>query len=83
MKCRPGCAACCIIISISSPLPGLPRGKSAGVNCINLNEDKLCRIHGTELYPEVCRKFTPSVEMCGNSKEDAFAYLKKLEEQTK
>ncbi|HNM56919.1 MAG TPA: YkgJ family cysteine cluster protein, partial [Thauera aminoaromatica] len=24
MDCRPGCAACCIAPSISSPIPGMP-----------------------------------------------------------
>jgi Fe-S-cluster containining protein len=27
MDCRVGCGACCIAPSISSPLPGMPRGK--------------------------------------------------------
>ncbi|HNF77692.1 MAG TPA: YkgJ family cysteine cluster protein, partial [Thauera aminoaromatica] len=26
MDCRPGCAACCIAPSISSPIPGMPHG---------------------------------------------------------
>ena len=36
MDCRPGCAACCIAPSISSPIPGMPHGKPAGVRCIQL-----------------------------------------------
>jgi uncharacterized protein len=82
MKCRPGCAACCIVISISSPIPGMPDGKPAGVRCVNLGDDNLCRIHGTELYPDVCREFTPAKEMCGESAKHAFEYLKKLEQET-
>lgn len=26
-ECRPGCGACCIAPSISSPIPGMPEGK--------------------------------------------------------
>ncbi|NBX68342.1 MAG: YkgJ family cysteine cluster protein, partial [Proteobacteria bacterium] len=37
MECRIGCGACCIAPSISSPLPGMPHGKPAGVRCVNLN----------------------------------------------
>ena len=38
MDCRPGCAACCIAPSISSPIPGMPHGKPAGVRCAQLDE---------------------------------------------
>ncbi|MDD8045446.1 MAG: YkgJ family cysteine cluster protein, partial [Verrucomicrobiota bacterium] len=31
MECRPGCGACCTVVSISSPIPGMPQGKPAGV----------------------------------------------------
>jgi Fe-S-cluster containining protein len=31
MNCRLGCGACCIAPSISSPIPGMPQGKPAGV----------------------------------------------------
>ena len=36
MQCRAGCGACCIAISISSPIPGMPLGKPAGVRCVQL-----------------------------------------------
>ena len=32
MECRIGCAACCVVISISSPLPGYPDGKPADMS---------------------------------------------------
>ena len=82
MECRRGCAACCIQISISSPLPGLPEGKPPGLRCINLDENLLCRVWGTDDYPEVCRAFTPTLEMCGENREHAMAYLKELERLT-
>jgi len=83
MKCRPGCAACCIYISISSPLPGMPHGKPAGIRCINLDCDNWCTMYATEQYPPVCRNFKSSYEMCGETKEHAETYLKRLEELTK
>ena len=33
-ECRPGCAACCIAPSISSPIPGMPDGNVAGAVCV-------------------------------------------------
>jgi len=83
MECRPGCAACCIYISISSRLPGMDNGKMAGISCINLNDNKLCTLHGTGQYPSVCNSFKPSHEMCGNTNEHAAEYLKNLEEMTR
>ena len=80
--CRIGCGACCIVISISSPIPGMPRGQPAGVWCVNLSEDKRCRIHGHDDYPAVCRSFRASPEMCGQSWEDASRYLERLERET-
>ena len=44
MKCRKLCGSCCIAPSINSPLPGMPNGKPAGVPCVNLDENFLCRI---------------------------------------
>ena len=38
-SCRSGCAACCIAPSISSPIPGMPHGKPAGVRCVQLTAD--------------------------------------------
>lgn len=83
MTCRPGCGACCIAISISSPIPGMPDGKPAGVRCVNLDPDTyLCHIWGTDAYPEVCRALRPSREMCGEDREHATAYLEELERAT-
>lgn len=83
MTCQPGCGACCIAISISSPIPGMPDGKPAGVACANLDpETHLCRIWGTDEYPDVCRGLRPSHEMCGEDREHAIAYLQELERAT-
>lgn len=82
MECRPGCGGCCIAISISSPLPGMPDGKPAGLRCVNLSDERLCRLHGTAEYPAVCAGLTPLTEMCGADSREAEEYLAELEELT-
>jgi hypothetical protein len=82
MDCRPGCAACCIAISISSPMPGLPDGKAAGVRCPHLDGDGLCLLWGRPERPPVCAALKPSVEMCGRNAAEALAYLAELERLT-
>lgn len=83
MDCRPGCAACCIAPSISSPLPGMPHGKKAGERCVNLTAEGLCRVWGTKDYPDVCRQFTPQRWVCGDTAAEALRLLAELEEKTR
>lgn len=80
--CRPGCGACCIAPSISSPIPGMPEGKPAGVRCIQLNELNQCMIFGKPGRPAVCESLQPSMEMCGETREYALHYLSRLDELT-
>lgn len=82
MECRPGCGACCIVVSISSPIPGMPDGKPAGVRCVQLTADNRCSIFGRPERPAICGQLQPSAEMCGARDEDAFAYLAELERMT-
>ncbi len=82
VECRPGCAACCIVISISSPLPGYPAGKPAGIPCPGLTPDGLCRLWGTGSYPGVCREFRAAEEYCGVDGADARRRLTALERAT-
>jgi uncharacterized protein len=82
MDCRPGCGACCIAPSISSPIPGMPDGKPAGVRCVQLTEENRCALFGKPERPEVCRRLQPCVEMCGHSRRDALTYLAWLERAT-
>ena len=82
MECRQGCAACCIAPSISSPIPGMPKGKKAGERCIQLNEFGLCKIFGSPLRPKVCISFKPNIECCGKTNEEAFLFLNQLEIET-
>lgn len=75
MECRPGCAACCIAPSISSPVPGMPHGKPAGIRCIQLDSANRCSIFSSELRPRVCGSLHPSREMCGSSTEEAMTTI--------
>jgi uncharacterized protein len=71
MDCRPGCGVCCITISISSPIPGMPDGNPAGVRCIHLTDEYLCDIFNHPSRPDVCAGFKPDILFCGTSKEEA------------
>ena len=82
MNCRAGCGACCIALSISSPIPGMPRGKPAGVRCLQLSSANRCLLFGRPERPAVCVGLMPSREMCGASFGEAMDYLTRLEEQT-
>jgi len=79
MDCRVGCGACCIAPSISSPIPGMPHGKPAGVRCVQLTDDNRCKLYGRPERPAVCVRLRPTEEMCGQNAEQAYAYLIRLE----
>ncbi len=82
MICRPNCAACCIAPSITSPLPGMPQGKPAGVRCAPLTVDNACAVFGKPERPAFCGGLQPSAEMCGASRAEALAILARLERLT-
>ncbi|MBN1599197.1 MAG: YkgJ family cysteine cluster protein [Bacteroidales bacterium] len=79
MKCREKCGACCIAPSISSPIPGMPDGKPAGVSCIHLTDDLKCTIYNSPDRPKVCDDFNFDPLVCGNSREEAMKLLADLE----
>ncbi|SJL82785.1 YkgJ family cysteine cluster protein [Vibrio palustris] len=79
MECRLGCGACCIAPSISSPIPGMPNGKPAGVRCIQLNQDNLCQLFGKPERPAVCSQFQADIEICGQTSTQAIAIITELE----
>ncbi len=83
MDCRVGCGACCIAPSISSPIPGMPNGKPAGVRCIQLTRDNRCKLFGKPERPAVCNDLQPSEAMCGRSEREAFVHLASLERATR
>jgi hypothetical protein len=80
--CRPDCGACCIAPSISSPIPGMPQGKPAGVRCVQLGDDLRCAIFGQPERPACCSGLQPQAEMCGTQRDEALAWLTQLEVQT-
>jgi uncharacterized protein len=83
IECRAGCGACCTAPSISSPIPGMPHGKPAGVRCIHLTAGLRCAIFAHPERPAVCASLQPSREMCGSAAREAFAYLARLERITR
>ncbi|MDR3237212.1 MAG: YkgJ family cysteine cluster protein [Spirochaetia bacterium] len=80
LKCKQ-CGACCIALSISSPIPGMPKGKSAGVRCVNLGANNLCLVYSER--PSVCAAHAPSKWLCGNSFSQAMKNTARLEALTK
>lgn len=83
MECRIGCGACCIAPSISSPIPGMPQGKPAGVRCIQLSPDNRCLLFGRPERPSVCQRLQPSLEMCRETAAEALQFLTTLELATR
>lgn len=82
MECRPGCGACCIAPSITSPIPGMPGGKPAGERCVQLDDALRCRIFGQPGRPACCSGLKPSPEMCGGDRDHALGFLSWLETET-
>lgn len=82
LSCRLGCGACCIAPSISSPIPGMPSGKPAGMRCVQLDAHNRCQLFGDPRRPAVCGSLQPSGEMCGANAEEALVYLTRLERAT-
>lgn len=82
MDCRAACGACCIAPSISSPIPGMPHGKPAGIPCVQLRDDLGCAIFGSPERPAVCRSLKPVVSMCGSTRDGALDFLSALEVAT-
>lgn len=79
MECRAGCAACCVAPSISSPIPGMPEGKPAGVACVQLTAVGHCRLFGLPERPAVCSGFRAMADVCGASRAEAFELIALLE----
>lgn len=60
----------------------MPQGKPAGVACVQLTEDLRCAIFGRPERPAFCVGLRPTDEMCGVSREEALAFLQRLEVAT-
>lgn len=61
----------------------MPHGKPAGARCVQLSDDNRCRLFGLPERPAVCVQLRPSVEMCGQTTEEALVYLYALELATR
>jgi len=61
----------------------MPQGKPAGVRCVQLDEQQRCRIFGHPDRPAFCAGLQPSVEMCGTTREQAIAWIARLEDATR
>lgn len=57
----------------------MPHGKPAGIPCVQLDDALRCRLFGKPERPTFCVSLRPGPEMCGNRRDDAMAYLAKLE----
>jgi len=79
MKCRDRCGACCIAPSITSPIPGMPYGKPAGIPCVQLDDEYRCRLFGKPERPAFCASLRPQPSMCGDRRAEAFLILSALE----
>ncbi len=82
MNCRSECGACCIAPSITSPLPGMPNGKPAGVPCVQLLPDMRCAVFGKPERPAFCGGLQPAAEMCGTDRNAALLWLTQLDAAT-
>jgi len=69
-------------LSISSPIPGMPEGKPAGIRCVQLSDENLCMIYHSPERPAVCVRLKPSAEICGDSRDEALRLLGQMEEET-
>lgn len=83
MECRSACGACCIAPSITSPIPGMPHGKPAGIPCVQLDDDYRCRLFGRPERPAFCASLKPMASMCGTSREEALEIVNAFEIATR
>lgn len=83
ISCRPNCGACCIALSISSAIPGMPDGKPAGMKCIHLEVDNRCDLFGSNERPEVCEQLIPMLDTCGTNRDEAMLLIHDLEQATR
>ena len=57
----------------------MPQGKPAGVPCVQLDEQRRCRLFGQPGRPAVCGSLQPSLTMCGDTPAAAMFWLTRLE----
>ena len=57
----------------------MPRGKPAGVPCVQLDTELGCKLFGDPRRPAVCGSLQPSAAMCGPHRTHALRWLARLE----
>ncbi len=60
----------------------MPKGKPAGVPCVQLLPDLRCAIFGRPERPAFCVSLRPTNDMCGADRFDALARLSAMENAT-
>ena len=60
----------------------MPKGKPAGVRCVQLTADNQCQLFGKSERPLVCIQFNATLELCGTHFDQALRNLIDLEENT-
>ena len=60
----------------------MPDGKPAGVRCVQLDDDNLCRLFGDPRRPAVCERFDFDHALCGDDREQALERITALEQAT-
>jgi len=60
----------------------MPDGKPAGVRCVQLNDDNLCRLFGKPERPRVCLEFSATADVCGANSDEAMWLITSLERLT-
>lgn len=60
----------------------MPLGKPAGVRCIQLADDHRCKIFGQPERPACCGGLQASLEMCGETRDEALIWIAELERIT-
>jgi uncharacterized protein len=61
----------------------MPQGKPAGVACVQLDDERRCRLFGDPRRPAVCASLAPSGAMCRGSAWQALRWLSRLERSTR
>jgi hypothetical protein len=61
----------------------MPHGKPAGVRCVQLDDDLLCRLFGHPERPAFCAGLKPAADMCGDDAVHALHWLTALERATR
>ena len=61
----------------------MPGGKPAGVPCVQLDGNLRCKLFGRLERPSFCAGLQPSIEMCGDDREQAIVWLTALEQATR